>query len=39
MNEMPRGLRPQQKLSHGSNTEETRIKDETFEHEQTEETE
>jgi hypothetical protein len=34
-----RGRRPQPKLSHGSNTDETRIKDENVEQEQTEKTE
>jgi hypothetical protein len=34
-----RGLRPQATQSHGSNTDETRMKDEEFEQEQTEKTE
>jgi hypothetical protein len=34
-----RGLRPQPKLSHGLNTDETGIKNEEFEQEQTEKTE
>jgi hypothetical protein len=34
-----RGFRPQPKLSHGSNTDETRIKNEKIEQEQTEKTE